>query len=418
MSRRDLVAGLDVGTTKVLALVAEVQRNGQVDIIGVGTSPSRGLRRGAVVDIEATVRAIRDATEKAERMSGHPVQSFYLGVAGGHITSHNHRGVVAVTGRDREITTEDVERVLEAARVISIPPDREILHVLPRQFVVDGYDGIHDPVGMLGTRLEVEAHIITGGSTTLQNLYRSVARAGLEVTGVVFSPLAAAEAVLNEDEKELGVALADIGGGTIEVGVYNRGSMAYSTIIPAGGEYITTDVAIGLRTTLAQAELAKIDYGCASPDIVPEGKVFPVPGVGGQGIHEVSAKILAEIIEARLREILSSIKSALQQSGHAQALPGGVVLTGGVAATRGIVELAMEELDMPVRVGLPDSLGGLQDMAALPAFSVGVGLLSHAARVHGGGHGARGRGRGRGRWPFEIEGGLAGRLRDWFHEFF
>lgn len=414
MARRDLVAGLDIGTTKVLALVAEVQRSGQVDIIGVGTSPSRGLRRGAVVDIESTVRAIRDAVQKAERMSGRPVQSYYLGVAGGHITSHNHRGVVAVTGRDREIAAEDVDRVMEAARVISFPPDREILHVLPRQFIVDGYDGIRDPVGMLGTRLEVEAHIVTGVSTTLQNLYRSVERAGLEVAGVMFSPLSAGEAVLTEDERELGVALADIGGGTTEIAIYTHGGMVYSTIVPAGGEYVTTDVAIGLRTTLAQAELVKIEYGCASPDLVPEGKVFPVPGVGGQGIHDVSAKILAEIIEARLREILGTLRSTLEQSGHAQALPGGVVLTGGVAATRGIVELAMEEMDMPVRVGLPDNLGSLQDMAALPAFSVGVGLLSHAARAHGGGYGGRTRGHGR----FAFEGGLAGRLRDWFRELF
>ncbi len=407
MARRDLVAALDVGTTKVLALVAQVHRRGQMEVIGVGSSPSRGLRKGVVVDIDSTVRAIQEAVRKAQRMSGFPLQSVYLGVAGGHIQSQNNRAVVAVTGRDREITAEDVERVLEAARVISIPPDREIVHVLPRQYIVDGYDGIHDPIGMTGSRLEVEAHIVTGVSATLQNLYRSVDRAGLEVEEVVFAPLAAGEAVLVEDEKELGVALADIGGGTTDIAVFSNGSLFQSAVLPLGGEYITTDVAIGLRTSLAQAEVVKIDYGYATPHLAPEGKVFPVPGVGGQGIHQVPAKTLAEIIEARLGEILAGIRSVLKESGLIQALPGGLVLTGGVAATRGIADLAAQELGVPVRVGTPANLGGLQDMTAAPAFATGVGLLAHALnRSH-----PRVRDRGA-----PSRGGFTERVRDWFRD--
>lgn len=407
MARRDLVAALDVGTTKVLALVAQVHRRGEIEVIGVGSSPSRGLRKGVVVDIDSTVRAIREAAQKAQRMSGIPLQSVHLGVAGGHIQSQNNRAVVAVTSRDREISGEDVERVLEAARVIPLPPDREIVHVLPRQFLVDGYDGIRDPIGMTGSRLEVEAHIVTGASATLQNLYRSVDRAGLEVDEVVFAPLAAGEAVLYADERELGVALADVGGGTTDLAIFAGGSLCHSAVLPMGGEYITTDVAVGLRTSLAQAEVVKIDYGCAAAHLAPEGKAFPVPGVGGQGIHQVSAKDLAEIIEARLREIFAGLRALLKEAGAARSLPGGLVLTGGVAATRGIADLAAEALGLPVRVGMPANLGGLQDMASAPAFATGVGLLMHAANRGRSALGERGRRRG---------GGLSERMRDWFRD--
>lgn len=416
MARRDLVAALDVGTTKVLALVAEVDKSAQFNLVGVGSSPSRGMRKGAVVDIDSTVRAVGDAVEKAERMCGYSVQSVHLGVAGSHITANNNRAVVAVTSANREIGGEDVNRVLEAVRVINVPPDREIIHVLPRQFIVDGYDGIRDPLGMLGSRLEVEAHIITGSSNTLQNLFRSVEKAGLEVEEAVFSPLAAGDAVLMDDEKELGVALADIGGGTTDVTVYDHGSMVYSTVLPAGGEYITTDVAVGMRTTLAQAELIKIEHGYASPAMIPEERVFPVPGVGGQGIYEGSAKILAEIIEARLREILASLGASLSRSALGRSLPGGVVLTGGVAATRGIVEVAMQELDMPVRTGFPDGVGGLRDMVTAPAYSTGIGLLYYAARKRRPRGGVRLNGRRGGGTGLGV--GITDRVRDLFKDFF
>lgn len=408
MARSDVVVGLDVGTTKVLALVAEVRRGEGLNIVGVGASPSLGLRRGVVIDIESTVRSIQEAVQKAERMCGFPLHSVTLGVAGGHIVCLNNRGVVAVTRPDREITQDDVTRVLEAARVVNVPPDREIVHVLPRQYIVDGYEGVRDPVGMLGSRLEVDAHIVTGSTTTLQNLLRSVERAGLEVEDVVFAPLAAGEAVLMRDEKELGVVLADIGGGTTDLAVFHQGSLIHSTVLPLGGEYITTDVAVGLRTSLAQAEIVKIDYGSAAAVMAAEEKVFPVPGVGGQGIQQVSAKILAEIIEARLREILGAIAAAIRQSGYPVGLPGGVVLTGGVAATRGITELAMEELDQPVRVGTPERLGSLEDMAALPSFATAVGLAAFAA-------GARGPARAQRNGRLS---GVAGRLRGWLRELF
>lgn len=405
MARRDVVAALDVGTTKVLALVAQVER-GQLNVIGLGTAPSRGMRKGVVVDIESTVRAVREAVEKAERMCGFPVEAVRVSVGGGHVQSQNTRAVVAVTGRDREIQPEDVERVLEAARVINLPPDREILHVVPRQYIVDGYDGIRDPVGMTGSRLEVEAHVVTAAGAALQNLFRSVERAGLEVEEAVFGPLAAAEAVLYEDERELGVALADIGGGTTGVAVYSRGSLAHSFVLPAGGEYITTDIAIGLRTSLAQAEVVKIEHGWAGVALVPEGHAFPVPGVGGQGIHQVLAKDLAEIIEARLRELLAGLRDALEGAGFGQNLPGGVVLTGGVAATRGIARVAAEETGLPARVGVAEHLGGLQDLAASPAYATGVGLLVHGAR-------RRAEGTGRFRRGVRLE-----RLREWFRELF
>lgn len=410
MARGQLVLGLDVGTTKVLALLGEVFDGGQINVIGVGQSPSRGLRKGVVVDIDSTVRSIQDAVQKATRMAGFPVRSAYLAVAGGHIISYNNKGVVAVHRGDHEIGPEDVDRVLEAARVINVPSDREIMHVLPRQYVVDGYDGVRDPIGMVGSRLEVEAHIVTATAATLQNLYRCVERAGIEVEDVVFAPLAAGEAVLLPDEKELGVVLADIGGGTTDVAIYTQGGLAHSTVLPIGGEYITTDIAVGLRTSLAQAEVVKIDFGYAYPALAGDGRVFPVPGVGGQGVREVEANYLSEIIEARLRELLGSLGVALRSSGLERAVPGGVVLTGGVAATRGLTELAMDELDLPVRVGKPDNLGGLQDMASHPGHAVAVGLLVQAAGYYeAAGRSSRGGNR---------LAGLGDRVRGWFRAMF
>ncbi len=356
----------------------------RLDVVGVGQSPSRGLRRGVVVDIEETVRAVQEAAHRAERMGGHRFQSCYVSVGGPHLASHNSRGVVAVTGRDREITSQDVERVMEAARVVSIPADREIVHVLPRGFVVDGIEGIRDPVGMVGARLEAEAHIVTGSSSALQNLHRCLDRAGIEVEGFVAGVVAAGEAVLLDDERDLGVVLADVGGGTTELAVYQGGNVVHSQVLPVGGEYVTTDVAVVLRTSLAQAEVIKIDYGYALAALAPQDRVFPVPAVGGQGMREVTAKELAEIIEARLREILGGIREAIRSCPAARTLPAGVVLTGGVAGTRGLAQLAEEELELPVRVGQPENMGGLADMAGAPGFAVGVGLLYEAARRHAG----------------------------------
>lgn len=406
MARRRLVCGLDVGTTKVLAVAAEVRPGGEPVVVGVGTSPSRGLRRGVVIDIESTVQAVQEAVGKAERMGGVPLGAVTVGVAGGHVSCLNTRGVVAVTRGDREITLDDVQRVLEAARVIDLPPDREIIHVLPRQYIVDGCEGVRDPVGMLGSRLEVDACVVTGASTNLHNLVRAVERAGLEVDDIVFSPLAAAEAVLMPDEKELGVVLADIGGGTTDVAVFHQGSLIRCFVLPVGGENVTTDVAVGVRTSLAQAEIVKIDYGSALVAMTPDEKVLPIPTVGGQGIQHVSAKFLAEIIEARLREILAAIAAALRQSPWPGGLPGGVVLTGGVAATHGIAELAAEELGLPVRVGTAEHLGGLEEVAALPSFATAAGLAAMAA-------GTRGAGRTRHAGRF---GGVADRLRGWLRE--
>lgn len=375
------MAALDIGTTKVLALVGEVHRSGEVTLLGFGSSPSRGLRKGVVVDIETTARAIQDAVQKARRMCDHTIRSVYLAVAGAHMSSENSKGVVAVSGKGQDITPADVERVLEAARVINIPADREVVHVLPRYFVVDGYDGIRDPVGMAGSRLEVEAHIVTGSSTSLQNLYRAVERAGLEVEDIVFAPLASAEAVLFQDEKDLGVVLADIGGGTTDVAMYTEGAIRHSAVLPMGGEFVTTDIAVCLRTSLAQAEVVKIDYGWACPEMVPEGRVFHVPSVGGQGVREIAVRELAQIVEARLREILAYLGETIRQWSSAHEIPAGVVLTGGVAATRGIDRLAEEVLRVPVRVGQPEGLGSLQDMAGSPSFATGIGILYRAGAL-------------------------------------
>ncbi len=380
MAKRDVVAAIDIGTTKVLALVGEVHRSGDVSLTGVGSSPSRGLRKGMVVDIDATARAVQDAVQKARRMCGNPVKSAYLALAGAHMTSENSKGVIAVSNRGQEISVADVDRVLEAASVVNIPSDREIVHVLPRHYIIDGYDGIRDPIGMAGSRLEVEAHIVTGSSAGLQNLYRAVERAGIEIEDVVFAPLASGDAVLLQDEKDLGVVVADIGGGTVDIALYSEGSIAQSAILPMGGEIVTTDIAVVLRTSLAQAEVVKIDYGYACPDMVPDGLAFNVPNVGGQGIRDISAFNLAQIIEARMREIFSLIGETVSRWTSWHSIPAGVVLTGGVAATRGIERLAEDVLSVPVRVGIPEGMGSMQDMAGVPSFSTGVGMLYHAGR--------------------------------------
>ncbi len=380
MAWGDIVVGLDIGTTKVAVLVGKVDPDGMLNIIGIGTSPSKGLRKGVVVDIDSTVKSIREAVDKAQRMAGIEIRSVYMGVTGGHISSLSNRGVVAVAREDREITAEDVARVLEAARVIGVPPDREIIHVLPREFIVDGYDGIRDPVGMVGIRLEVEAQIITGSMTSLQNLLRSVEKAGLEVDDVVLNPLASGEAVLLPAERDLGVVVADIGGGTVDVAAFYEGSLCYASVIPVGGEFITSDIAVGLRTPLATAEEIKLEHGCALSDLARDDLFFKVGSVGGQESREVSQKILAGIIEPRVQEILEMVGREIEASGYEKMIPGGVVLTGGSSALKGLGELASRQFGFPVRVGTPADAGGLGDMASSGSFATSLGILRYAAR--------------------------------------
>lgn len=379
MARRQIVTGLDVGSTKVAAVIAEVGRESGIDVIGIGTSPSRGLRRGVVVDIESTVKAISEAVEKAERMAGVRVRSAFVAIAGNHVASTNNRGVVAVSRDDKEITQEDVQRVIEAARVVHIPSDREILHVIPRGFVVDGYDGIKDPVGMLGLRLEVEAHIVTGAMTSVQNLVRSVYKAGIEVDDVVLAQIASAQAVLEPAEMELGVVLVDVGGGTTDIAIFQEGTLCFTSVLPIGGGHVTSDIAVGLRTPIHQAEQIKIEHGNALSRDASDDLMIEVPSVGGRESKSVSEKVLATIIEARVQEIFSMVAQEIRKSGCEGVIPGGVVVTGGTSLIRGLSQLAEQELDLPVRSGRPVGMTGLDDLASSPMLATGVGLIRYAA---------------------------------------
>ncbi len=365
---------LDVGTTKVLVVAAELSARG-ARVMGYARVPSRGMRRGAVVDLEEAAAAVSEAVREAEHMVGSPLRRVLLPVGGPHLSSVNHRGVVAVARPEEEISEEDLERVMEAARLVPLArvgEAHEVVEVIPRQYVVDGCEGIRDPLGMMGSRLELEAHVITGVTSFLQNLYRVVERAGLEIEGVCAAIHAAGEAVLTPDEKELGVALVDIGGGTTDLAVYQRGGMIFSRSLPLGGEQITGDLAYGLGTTLAQAEVLKMEYreGLSSPLRVPE--------VSGQGVKEVPAEMVGEIMRARLREILEIVSGEFQAQGYG-SLPGGMVLTGGVAATEGIVSLAREITRGPVRVGWPEEMAGVPDSLLLPQAAVALGGLRLAA---------------------------------------
>jgi cell division protein FtsA len=381
--RRAYAAGLDVGTSKVAMVIGVPTHDGGVDVIGVGTSPAAGMRRGVVVDIEATVQSIADAREKAERMAGLKVKSVYVGAGGPHMTTINNRGVVAVSRPDREITEDDQARVMEAARVLNIPTDREIVHVLPRQFMVDGYDGVKDPVGMVGVRLEVEALIVTGAVSSLQNIMRCVFRAGLQVDELVLSSLAAGETVLHPAERELGVMLVDMGAGTTQVALYGEGSLWQATVVPLGGGHITNDIAVGLRTPVQQAEAIKVAHGRAQGTGDDDDAWLAVPGTAGGSQRQVSRSMLNTIIEARVQEILDLVAQQLKFLGYPQALPAGAVLTGGASALKGMVELAEARLAMPVRTGSPVLSGGLDDIARDPALATGVGLVMRALQQLG-----------------------------------
>ncbi|MGI6285421.1 cell division protein FtsA [Neomoorella humiferrea] len=379
MPRDNVVVGVDIGTTKVVAVVAEVTTQGRLNIIGLGETPSGGLRKGIIVDIENTARAIEKAVEQAERMSGCQVTTAFVGLTGPHIGSVNNRGVVAVTGEDGEVGPEDVERVLQAARVIPLPSDRRIIHVLPRQYIVDGYDGIMDPIGMSGSRLEVETQIVTAAAAAIQNTLKSVQRAGLQVEELVLNPLASAEAVLQPAEKELGTVVVDIGGGTTEIAVFSEGSLWYASVLPIGSEHITSDLAVGLRTPLSQAEVIKKEHGCVSMEGINENETVEVQVVGGKEKKRVPRKMLAAIIEPRVEEIFTLVRREIENANFQGLLPGGVVLTGGGALLEGIARLAGAVLAMPVRLGWPENSGGLGDMVASPAYATAVGLVTYGS---------------------------------------
>ena len=362
-------------------MIAQPGPAGGLDAIGVGTAPSRGLRRGIVVNVDSTVEAIKLAVAEAEQQAGAEVAAVYAGVAGGHIRGHNSRGVVAVSGKDREVSELDVERAVDAARAINLPQDREIIHVLPQTFVVDDGDGIREPIGMSGVRLEVEVHIVTGAVTSVQNVVRSVNRAGLAVQDIVLEPLASAEAVLYEDEKELGVLVIDIGGGTTDVALYRNGAIWHTAMLPLGGDHISNDIAIGLRTPMADAEAMKKRYGCALTALVPAEETVDVPSVGGRKPRQLSRQVLSEIIQPRVEEIFTLVARELGRAGFQDAATAGVVVTGGTAIMEGVPELAEAVFDQPARRGVPQGVGGLTDVIQSPVYATAVGLALYGSRA-------------------------------------
>jgi cell division protein FtsA len=376
--------GLDIGTTKISCIIADLDGTGELRVVGIGNAPSEGLRRGVVVDLEKTVNSIRRAVDEAERMSSIPVRSVYAGIAGDHIRSINSRGVIAVSRKDNEIASSDVIRVIEAAKAVAIPMDREIIHVIPQEFIVDDQDGIKDPIGMSGVRLEAEVHIITGAVTSAKNICRSIQRAGLKVQDLVLEPLASSHAVLGADERDLGVVLLDIGGGTTDVAVFFEGSIRHTAIVPFGGANVTNDIAIGLRTPIDKAEAIKIQHGCALAALVAASETVSVSGVGGRSDREISRHVLASMIEPRMEEIFALANKEVKKNHFAELLGGGVVLTGGTSLLPGVVELAEQVFEMPVRLGAPGGLGGLSENVADPRFSTGVGLVLHAAHGESG----------------------------------
>jgi cell division protein FtsA len=374
----EIVVGLDLGSTKVTAVVGEID-DGRVEILGFGNVTCRGLRKGVVSNIEWTVRAIREAVDAAQTMAGVEITTVYVGVAGSHVRSQASDGICAISGR--EVRRADLERVLEGARAIPIDADRTILHALPREYVVDNQDGIRDPIGMSGVRLQARVNLITAATSCVQNVERCVERCGLNVAGVVLQPLASADAVVSEDEKEIGVAVLDMGGGTTDVVLYSDGGIAYVTVIPAGGNNVTSDIAAGLRTPVAEAERLKRNYGCALGRMIADDEEIEVPGVGGHSPRRVARRLLSDIIEPRVEEIFAAVRSRMEETGLLEQISSGCVLTGGAALMEGVVECAEEILGMPVRLGIPIGLEGIYQLVQAPQFATGVGLLRHGGHL-------------------------------------
>ena len=382
--KNGLVAGLDVGTTTVIAMIGEALEGGGFKVIGVGTSPSRGVRRGVVVNLEQTVNAIEAAVEEAELMAGVEVDEAYIGISGDHIRGMNSEGVIAVARsqnqsitEDNEIRAGDVQRVLDAAQAVTLPMDRQIVHILPQEYVVDEQYGIRNPVGMSGIRLEARVHIVTTAITSAKNLKKCVKRARMKVKELVLNPLACSYAVLDEDEKDLGVGLVDIGGGTTGVSIFFEGGVRHTGVIGLGGDNVTSDIAMMIRTPLDQAETIKHEYGCAKQSLVERDEVFTTRSMGGRPPREISRELLASYVEPRMEEILTLAHREMKKSDRYRLLTAGVVLTGGGALLDGVVELAEEILELPVKIGVPRNFGGLVDMVASPVFATSIGLVRY-----------------------------------------
>ncbi len=381
MSKKDFVVGLDIGTTKICCIVGEITEDGPnttIDIVGIGTAPSTGLRKGCVINIDTTVESITKAVEEAELMAGIEISNVYTGIAGGHIKSFNSTGIVAV--KDKEITASDVQRVIDAAKAVAIPLDREVIHIIPQEYIIDMQDGIRDPIGMSGVRLESKVHIVTGAVSSAQNIIKCANRAGLNVAEICLEPIASSEAVLTQDEKELGVILVDIGGGTSDIAIFKDGAIVHTSVLAIGGNHITNDIAVGLRTPQAEAEKIKIKHGCALSALVKPDETIEVNGVGGRKSRILSRRLLSEIIEPRVEEMFSLIQREVAKSGFGDALGAGVVITGGCTLLEGMPELAEFIFEMPVKRGVPYGVGGLRDVVNSPKFATGVGLLKFGIR--------------------------------------
>jgi cell division protein FtsA len=370
---KNLIVGLDIGTSKVMALVAERHEDGKFEVIGLGTHPASGLKKGVVVNIESTVSAIQRALEEAELMADCKIQHVYTGIAGSHIRSLNSTGTVAI--KDKEVARVDIDRVMETARAMPIPTDQQVLHILTQEFVIDGQDGIREPLGMSGVRLEVKVHIVTGAVSAAQNIVKCVRRCGLEVTDLILQPLASSIAVLSDDEKDLGVCLVDIGGGTTDLAVFTQGAIRHTAVIPIAGDQITNDIAMALRTPTAEAEDIKIQHGCALRQLADPHEMVEVPGLGDRAPRQLSRQTLAEVIEPRVEELYSLVQQVLRQSGYEELLSSGIVLTGGSAVMQGMVELGEEIFHMPVRVGIPRYEGPLSEIVRTPRYATVMGLL-------------------------------------------
>ena len=403
-----MVVGLDIGTSKVAAIVGEMKEDGEIEVIGIGTHPSRGLKKGVVVNLEATVQSIQRAVEEAEQMSGCRIHSVYAGIAGSHISSMNSHGIVAI--KEKEVTQSDVDRVIDSARAVAIPADQKILHILPQEFVIDRQEGIKEPIGMSGIRLEARVHIVTGAVSAAQNIEKCIRRCGLEVDDVILEQLASAHAVLAEDEKELGVCLVDIGGGTTDIAVFTDGAIRHTAVIPIAGDQVTNDIAVALRTPAQYAEGIKIKYACALTQLAKLEESIDVPSIGERPSRQISRLNLAEIVEPRYEELLLLVQSELRRSGFEDLIAAGIVLSGGSAKVEGLVELAEEIFHMPVRLGLPQYVTGLSDVIRNPAYATGVGLLLFG-RQHGplGEKGALGEGGFKSMWS---------KMKGWFQNNF
>ena len=376
-SENKLQVGLDIGTSKIVAVVGELHKDGSIEVVGIGSAPSRGLKRGVVVDIESTVQSIKRAIEEAELMAGCEIQSVYVGIAGSHIRSINSDGIVAI--KDREVTRSDVDKVLDAAKAVAIPNDQKVLHVLPQEYVIDGQDGIRHPIGMSGVRLESRVHLITGSESAAQNIAKCVARCGLAIDQMIVEQLASSTSVLTEDEKELGVCMVDIGAGTTDIAVFTQGAIRHVSAIPIAGDQVTNDIAVAMRTPTQYAEEIKLKYACALRQLASADETISVPSVGDRSPRRLARQTLAEVVEPRYEELFTLVQADLQRSGYVDLIAAGIVLTGGAARMEGAVELAEEIFHVPVRLGSSLQVTGLTEVVNNPVHSTGVGLLLYGS---------------------------------------